>query len=301
MAIKKRKSSNIKTLRNAQNNQHPHSSNDPARLKPENVGGPVHDESDILSYRAYLTQNLIKASEMMDILTTQNIRISKILPPPIYRNFDLKGMKKSIELEKENIDALKTRLQSYRQELPPEHVALKDLSEAVSNEGTDTRAIERIQNTFMSRFGKHLQDDRIVFHHQKFPQLRGDPSQAPADYWAKRGEILAQQREETLRLKALRAAEEQEELRRRSEEQERLRQKQEEQKLFEDPFAQQQQQQSQPVPGVLAYNGNSNQSQQQPTDPSQQGMLGSIFGDVNGENFNNGFEDEFGDLDTAFF
>ncbi|CEP60553.1 Snf6p LALA0_S01e13564g [Lachancea lanzarotensis] len=314
MAVKKKKSSSIKTLRNGQNNTHT-GSNDTTRLKPENVGGLVHDESDIISYRAYLTQNLIKASEMMDILTTQNIPLPKILAPPIYPNLDLDGAKKSLEFEKQEIAALETQLlTSHRLELPSEYIALKELSEAVvTNEGSTPKAIEKVQQTFMSRFQRHVQNDRIVVHHNRFPQLRGDLSIAPADYWAKRAENLAKQQEERLRLQALREQEQREELARRSEEQERLRRKQEEQQLFEDPFAQQQPQQIQSVPGVLAFNGNGNgngngnssgngnQNQQQQADPSQQAMLGSIFGDVNGENFNNGFEDEFADLDTAFF
>ncbi|SCU84832.1 LAFA_0D12266g1_1 [Lachancea sp. 'fantastica'] len=301
MAVKKKKPSSIKTLRNGQNTSHT-GSNDATRLKPENVGALVHDESDIISYRAYLTQNLIKASEMMDILTTQNIALPKILPPPIYPNLDLESAQKSLEFEKQEIAALETQLTSDCLKLPSDYIALKELSQAVvTNEGSTPKEIERIQNTFMSKFQKHVQKDRIVVHHLKFPQLRGDLSTAPADYWAKRAENLAKQQEETLKLQALREQEEREELKRRSEEQERLRQKQEDQQLFEDPFAQQQPQQNQPAPGLLAFNGNGNQNQQQPVDPSQQAMLGSIFGDVNGENYNNGFEDEFGDLDTAFF
>lgn len=40
------------------------------------------------------------------------------------------------------------------------------------------------------------------------------------------------------------------------------------------------------------------QSQQQ---NSNQNMMDSMFGDFGNEPFSNGFEDEFGDIDTAFF
>ncbi|SCV00880.1 LANO_0F09032g1_1 [Lachancea nothofagi CBS 11611] len=297
MAVKKRKPHNIKPIRNVQDGQPTHNPYDSVRLKPEKVGALVHDESDTISYRAYLTQNFIKSSEWMDVLTTQNVPLQCIQPPPIYRDLNVEAMKQSIAAEKEQISALECQLENYSIELPKDFIKLRDLSVALANDSGDRKSTEPIEIEFMSEFGKHLQDGRISIHHQKFPQLRGDLSEAPVDYWAKRTEMLIKQHEETVRLKEL---QEEEELKRRTEEQDRLRQKQEEQRLFEDPF-QPQQPQVQPIPSVMAYNVNGNQAQPQQADAAQQGMLGSIFGDMNGENFNNGFEDEFGELDTAFF
>ncbi|CDH17763.1 uncharacterized protein ZBAI_09551 [Zygosaccharomyces bailii ISA1307] len=54
------------------------------------------------------------------------------------------------------------------------------------------------------------------------------------------------------------------------------------------PHSQQEEQHQQPQ----------QQQQQQPPNPN---MMDSIFGEFGNEPFNNGFEDEFGDIDTAFF
>ncbi|SCU93456.1 LADA_0G03202g1_1 [Lachancea dasiensis] len=299
MATKKKKSHSIKGFRGSQESHHA-STNDAIRLRPENVGALVHDESDTISYRVYLTQNVIKASEMIDILTTQNVPQLKVLPPRIYRNLNVEAVQDSVAAEKEEISRLETLLQNHKFEMPLGFAKLSEMSAALVGEDVKCESMAAIEKEYMAQFGKRLQNDRVVVHYKQFPQLRGDLSEASADYWEKRREIVAKQKEEEAKLKAVQ--EQEEELKRQEEETARLRQRQEEEAMFSDPFGQQQQQNNQQIPGgVMAYSGSGVESQQQQTDASQQGILGSIFGDMNGENFNNGFEDEFGELDTAFF
>ncbi|CAR23309.1 Snf6p [Lachancea thermotolerans CBS 6340] len=302
MPPRKRRTHNLKGLRGSQDQQQSHSSYFATRLKPEQVGALVHDESDTISYRAYLVQNFIRSSEMMDALMTQNVPLPKIKAPPIFRNPNVEEMKRAVVSEREQLDAIESHLQSYAIDLPDGYHQLKELSMQIDlSQDVSDNSIQAAESAYKAQTGKYTQDDRIVVHKDRFPQLRGDHSKAPPDYWERRLDILASQQQEALRLKIMQ--EEEEELKRRTEEENRLRQKQEEQRLYEDPF-QQQATHAQPMAGPVTANPGipDPQPAQQPSDQPPHAMLGSIFGDMNGENFNNGFEDdEFADLDTAFF
>ena len=175
---------------------------------------------------------------MIHALTTQNIPLSKVQAPHIYRSLNLDETKRAIEAEKEQLQQIEQQLQNYDIGVSEDCKFLRKLSDQIDIDNNQSpQPLGEVEAAYQARFEKHVQGDRFVVHRDKFPQLRGDHSKAPPDYWEKRQEMLNNREQEALRLKMM---QEEEELKRSTEEATRLRQKEEEeQQLFEDPFQQQ--------------------------------------------------------------
>ncbi|SCW01094.1 LAFE_0D04940g1_1 [Lachancea fermentati] len=307
MAGRRRRGPNSKSLRVSQEqHQQQNRSYDSSRLKPEQVGSLVHDESDTISYRSYLLQNFIASSELIDVLTIQPIPMTKIKPPPVYRGINIEEFRQTLAKEKEQLEELTRSVDSYEFKLSDNFKFLKESCRSLTEDELDDERLNSIAAGYSSKFHKEVKDDRIVIHKDKFLDLRGDTSEAPANYWEKHREMVAKKKEEALKLKLL----QEEEARKLQEEADRKMREEEEQRLFEEQFQQQIQPPlaDQPVTGEetqVDQQAPSGQPQErvppQVEENPQSGMLGSIFGEINGDTFNNDFEDEFADLDTAFF
>ncbi|SCU82951.1 LAMI_0C01464g1_1 [Lachancea mirantina] len=297
MPVKKRRTHHGKQFRGSQDSQQARNY-DNTRLKPEQVGRLVHDESDTISYRSYLLQNFMISSELIDVLTTQAVPVSKIKPPRIYPSMNLEAVKQAIEVEKQQILAMVQATSEYKVTYPDKYQILRQSSSKLTGSDVDHEMVEKVSNEFAAAFNKVVQDDRFVIHQGKFLELRGDVSEAPPDYWSKYKEIAFQKRQRALQI--MQAAEEQ---KKKETEEAELRQRTAEAAVFDDHLDKNSEAAEMHSEGLTnqamvppeQQNGQTNHEQAHPA------MLGSIFGDLNGDTFNNGFEDEFADLDTAFF
>lgn len=293
---KKRRSYQNKHPRSQQQQKQAYNS---SRLKPEQVGSAVHDESDTISFRSYILQNFIHAAELLDVLTTQPVPLSKIRPPNIYNSGTLESVKQRLASQNEELAAIRAKHDRFSLEDPSDvkffkqkYRELCDLQEC-GELPQQKEKLESIVRDYASKFNIRLQDDSVVVHRGDFTFLRGDNSEAPADYWEKREQLLRQEEERKLLLK--RQQEEEQERKIREEEEERKRQEAEQ----EAERKRQQEQQEQEAAAQAA--AQQEQQVHQPQPPPQQGILDPTFGGLGAEPFNNGFDDGFGDLDTAFF
>lgn len=326
-----------------------------SRLKPEQTNSIVHDESDTLSYRSYLIMNFVKSAEFMNALMTQPVTNSQIKPPSIFGNVTLESLNARLASQKKELDIIQDKANNYLWSLSNDSQFLKDKIQASE---TQQGVFSDILEEYLHQFSLRSQDDKAVFHKQKFLDLRADKREAPADYWEKHKQLKKEQRDKALFLQRQKELEEEERVKRRLEEETRQRLEMEENrvrkemeqkgkaqidlqlqlqqqfgpdKVKQPELIQQQEQQGQPpllqVQAKNISDGQLEPSRQQfesrsqtpqqlsPHDPDQdqdqnqpqqqpnatQNGIDSIFGDFGNEPFSSGFDDEFGDLDTAFF
>lgn len=306
-----------------------------SRLRPEHVSAVSHDESDTISYRSHLLKNFIKTGELIDVLTTQLVPLDKIKLPEIFKGITSSQLEGKLQVQKESLSQLQRILDDFEWKQDEDSVFLKDKLWAVELETQDP---DEVLKHYEARFGLRSQENQVVIHRGKFTHLQKDQSCAPEGYWSNYAKLKKEHKERILQLQWEQEQERQrqeqekraheEELRRREEEQHELEQRQrereqQEQEQFQREQLEQQQpqQQEQQPQNVQDENqdqqfqevpNSSQQDEQSPDDdskaqvpPSQQNsnqnMMDSMFGDFGNEPFNNGFEDDFGDIDTAFF
>ncbi|GAV47033.1 hypothetical protein ZYGR_0E00440 [Zygosaccharomyces rouxii] len=306
-----------------------------SRLRPEHVSAVSHDESDTISYRSHLLKNFIKSGEFIDVLTTQLVPLDKIKPPEIFKGITPSQLEGKLQVQKESLSQLQEVLNEFKWELDDNSSFLKD---KLWSAELNLQEPDEILKLYESKFELRSQENSVVTHKGKFTHLQKDQSRAPDGYWSnhaklkkelreKKLQIQWEQEQERQRREQERRAQEEEELRRKEEEQHQQRQREREQleqehfqrQQLEQQQEQQQEQQLQPAQDENQDQqfqegpNDSQQDEQSPDDdskaqvpPSQQqnsnpNMMDSIFGDFGNEPFNNGFEDEFGDIDTAFF
>lgn len=169
-----------------------------SRLRPEPATTMIHDESDTISYRSYLLMNFINSAEFMDVLMTQPVPNSKIRPPPVFRNSSLEEMKERLAAQREKLASAKKASENFLWALNDDSQFLKDKLEQ-SEQGDEE--VNPILREYLQRFNLRSQEDKVVFHKNKFSHLRGDTREAPPDYWRKHAMMLEEQREKALLLK----------------------------------------------------------------------------------------------------
>ncbi|GCF00402.1 hypothetical protein ZYGM_001525 [Zygosaccharomyces mellis] len=305
-----------------------------SRLRPEHVSAVSHDESDTISYRSHLLKNFIKTSELIDVLTTQLVPLDKIKLPEIFKGVTSNQLEGKLQVQKESLSQLQRILDDFEWKQDEDSGFLKDKLWAVELETQDP---DEVLKLYEARFGLRSQENQVVTHRGKFTHLQKDQSCAPEGYWSNYAKLKKEHKERILQLQweqeqerqrqeqeksaheeELRRREEQHELEQRQREREQQEQEQFQREQLEQQQAQQQEQQPQNVQDenqdqqFQEVPNSSQQGEQSPDDdskaqvpPSQQNsnqnMMDSMFGDFGNEPFNNGFEDDFGDIDTAFF
>lgn len=199
-----------------------------SRLKSEtNVNSTIHDESDSISFRAYLLKNFVNSTTCINALTLKPVALSKIQAVPIYGSKNM--VKKSlVEMESElnkqldQLKNLKMELDSTEMEIkskdPNEYIlSILDLSTVDELNISTLDSVNNLLQKYKEKFQLNSQDYRIVKHLNKFTDLKVDKSEAPTDYWdiyedlkqrqserkqlAKKLELEKKQREEEEELK----------------------------------------------------------------------------------------------------
>ncbi|CCK72362.1 Snf6p KNAG_0J02830 [Huiozyma naganishii CBS 8797] len=343
-----------------------------SRLRAEQVGAVVHDESDTISFRSYILKNFINGSAYMNALTVNPVPLHRLKEVSVYgSNKDVKLSIISLEKKLEQEILL---LDQLRGELDKE-IELPDFERTLLGQigHVDINSIESIDNAlvlYRRKFAVRMQDTLLVRHDGKFEHLKSDKKEAPEDYWQnyhefKRKEKERRELEKKLALEQkLREEQEQKRLfeeaeaKRKLEEQQRdrikLQQLQQQnseenrikimQQQQQDFIRQQKQEENNPAPlprplpsqialtgfdagqnipqlmgpennpvtATVSNNPNILGGADQPSVPlgtqdvdqngnEQQDLLDDMFGEYNNEPFNNGFDDDFGDLDNVFF
>ncbi|GAV52045.1 hypothetical protein ZYGR_0AG00360 [Zygosaccharomyces rouxii] len=308
-----------------------------SRLRPEHVSAVSHDESDTVSYRSHLLKNFIKTAEFIDVLTTQLVPLDKIKPPEIFKGITPSQLEGKLQVQKESVSQLQEMLNGFEWKLDENSGFLKDKLWSVESNSQD---LDEILNQYESKFGLRSQENRVVTHRGKYTHLQKDQSCAPDGYWSNYAKLKKEHKERKLQLQweqeqerqrqeQEKRVQEEEELRRKEEEQhyleqqQREREQQEQEQFQRQQLEQQEEQQQEEQPQNIEDQhqdeqfqdgpSDSQQDEQSPDDDSKaqvpqsqqqnsnQNMMDSMFGDFGNEPFNNGFEDEFGDIDTAFF
>ncbi|AAS53556.2 AFR185Cp [Eremothecium gossypii ATCC 10895] len=243
------------------------------RLNPEQIGTSVHDESDTISFRNHLLANYILTAGWMDALTTQAVPVSRIGRTPLYSELlrldDLRARKAAAADE---VAALEARLDSWAPDS-----AFQEAYTELEKSPLHQEAVERA----LARYEHHFRRTARMQQSVVFRSCGGRPQPAagcaPDNYWS---EIYPRLREQRAR--------------RLLEERKRRR---EEEKLKEQAGAEQMQLQL-PADAAAAA---STAHQAQTAEPPSAQMLDTMFNDIDQEPFNNGFDDAFGELDSAFF
>lgn len=310
-----------------------------SRLRPEHVSSVAHDESDTISFRSYLLRNYIKSAEYIDVLTTQLIPLDKIRPPEIFKGISANHLEEKLSQQRDSLSQLQQNLDSFKWELNENSVFLKDkLSLAESNLQDPDEILNQYETKFNLKTQENgivIHKDKYT-QLQKDQSRAPDGywsnyAKLKDEYKENKLKLQREQEQERQRQEEERRVQEEEELRRRQMEQYHLEQEQQqrEREHHEQELLQQQQQQQ------VQHNHHQDQEpelQEQNHDPNDQGdpidsqqgepspeddpraqvfppqqqnpnpnMMDGIFGDFGNEPFNNGFDDEFGDIDTAFF
>lgn len=288
-----------------------------SRLRPEHMSTVAHDESDTISYRSYLLKQYVKSADLIDALTTQLVPLDRIKPPLVYPTATLTEMEQRLEAEKNSLTHMRELASGYEWTLSEQSQFLKDKLRLSEQELEEP---DIILNEYKTKFGLSSQDNRIVIHKNKFLDLKGDSAEAPRDYWQNHAQVK-QEHADRQRKKQLEAEQEvkrrlqeEQELKRRLEEEETRKkalaeqqQQEQQQKEREQQELQEQQQREQEAERQQAQQSQEQANQEQASEESQHQqtsnphMMDSIFEEFGNEPFNNGFEDDFGDIDTAFF
>lgn len=243
------------------------------RVKPTNVGALIHDESDIISYRLSLKHDFILNSKLIDLLTTQPIPLDRILPPKIYPEGALELMRQSLEAQEVLVKRLKQRLDTLSSKEEDSSDFYRTNIDKLSKDPYNQSLLDNIEQEFSQKFSMKVCPNNVVIHRNKFSNLDKDRKEAPPDYWEKHRQFMEDKLNEE----------------RRAREQEEEQERQESFALEVDS-------------GVNALNtekpsdvGETEITVEDSGDPN---LLDTVFGE---EPFQTGFDDGFGDLDTAFF
>lgn len=247
------------------------------RVQATNVGSMLHDESDVISFRQCLKNEVIASSRLLDLLTTQAIPLDKIQPPEMFPKGALEFMMQQLETQKRIIEDARRISESKvaaATQLDDNVRFYKEGIDVLADKLYDPETVKRVESEFRDKFKLQITSGNVVFHKNKFSQLSSNRTKAPSDYWEKYKRRLEEQKEEERRIK----------------EQEEERKRQEEMALSVDPI-------SSDLTSA-AKNDEVEQQQLSVPDPNDPNVLDDVFGE---EPFQNDFDDGFGDLDTAFF
>lgn len=247
-----------------------------ARVQATNVGSILHDESDVISFRHSLTNEFMLTSRLIDMLTTQPIPLDKIVPPEIVSAGTLELMTEHLQKQKAIVEELRVTSQDKISavKVPDDATAFYNKwIDQLADHIYDKDVVDRAEKEYSDKFKIQVKPSNIVIHRNKFSHLAPNRTHAPPDYWERHKKILAERKEQE----------------RRAKEQEEERKRQEQMALSVEP-----------IPEDLAVPTKQDEVEQQQivVDPNDPNLLDNVFGE---EPFQNGFDDGFGDLDTAFF
>ncbi|CDO94701.1 unnamed protein product [Kluyveromyces dobzhanskii CBS 2104] len=248
-----------------------------ARVQATNVGSILHDESDVISFRHSLTNEFMLTSRLIDMLTTQPIPMDKIHAPEIFADGALEVLTDHLQKQKTLVSELRLELESKTSAVavPDDATAFyKRGIEQLADKLYDADAVKRVEKEYSDKFKIVVRPGTVVIHKNKFSHLVPERTHAPSDYWQRHKKILAERQEQE----------------RNAREQEEERKRQEQMALSVDPIA-----------ADLAVPSKPDEVEQEQlpvADPNDPNILDNVFGE---EPFQNGFDDGFGDLDTAFF
>lgn len=321
MAQYKKKKATYKTLRQQQTqpaqqyyhqyqqiqqNQHQYQQRNPdrQRLKAEQIGSSVHDESDTMSFRGSLLNNFILSSEWLDALTTQYTPTSKIRIPHIYPSGSLNTIKKQLEIQIEQISSYKNLLSHFKFKSSTDaDFYAQSFFELSKGSLNDSLLLNKIEKSYEKFFKVKVKPNRIVMYNGKFHNLCQDKSQAPPGYWERDYPSFIKYKQELSFMKQ-KQLEQESELKHQGElleeqdgERQNLLLQRQEQQIqntnqleFQNPTHKDEKQLL--THHIQVQNSTQNHPQQQ---------LESMFKDLGNEPFNTIFDDTFKDLDTAFF
>lgn len=279
MGVPGRKRKTYKTARSIQNEQQQKLqqvkkiSTLTDRVKSTNIGSILHDESDVISFRHSLKQEYIVTSKLIDLLTNQPVPLDRIDAPEIYPKGALELMKGDVDTQQKIVDQLKEELAKLSSEKSDEPTFFERLIDKLADDPYNKDILDQVEDEYCKEYNVSVKANSVIIYRNKFSHLSSDRTEAPADYWDKHKQIIAERKEQE----------------RKAKEQEEERKRQEELALaIETEEA-----------GLAAEKIDDVESQQIPdVDPGDPNLLDTVFGE---EPFQNEFDDGFGDLDTAFF
>lgn len=265
---------------NGQNIQHHHKYEQlkSRRLNPEQIGASVYDESDFISFRNCLLENYIQTTEWLDVLVTQAIPLSRIEKPRIYpEEMQAESLQKELLIQKQELMRLKERLMSFNDisnKGRSHFTMLKEFTGELKNNIYKSKTLQSVQKHYEDNFNHVLRSGTAIVFRNGLNFNKGVAiPQAPDNYW----------REVYPRLKR------------------RKMQLQSEQ--LESNICKQQVEEKEDKNLLLETISTSEAVSELQQAYPQQGTqtLDSMFTEISNEPFNSGFEDAFGDLDSAFF